>query len=106
MIRYILAAALTVTAGVALAQSVGDPTAGRTFAMKNCSGCHVVTARQPGPNPDAVPSFESIANSSAGNQARLRVFLLTPHGQMPDLYLSRSEIDNVGAYILTLRRGK
>jgi len=34
----------------------------------------------------------------------LEVFLQTPHGRMPDLHLSRDEIDDVSAYILSLKR--
>jgi hypothetical protein len=34
----------------------------------------------------------------------LRVFLQTPHGRMPDLHLTRDEVDNLIAYILSLRR--
>ena len=33
----------------------------------------------------------------------LDVFLQTPHHRMPDLHLSRTEIDDVSAYILSLR---
>jgi hypothetical protein len=34
----------------------------------------------------------------------LRAFLLTPHARMPDLHLSRDEMDDLAAYILGLRR--
>jgi hypothetical protein len=34
----------------------------------------------------------------------LRAFLQTPHSRMPDLHMSREEIDNITAYILSLRR--
>ncbi len=33
----------------------------------------------------------------------LRVFLQSPHARMPDLHLSRDEIADVSAYILSLR---
>ena len=33
----------------------------------------------------------------------LRVFLQTPHNRMPDLHLSRTEIDDLIGYILSLR---
>jgi mono/diheme cytochrome c family protein len=33
----------------------------------------------------------------------LRAFLQTPHARMPDLHLTRDEIDNIAAYILSLR---
>jgi mono/diheme cytochrome c family protein len=45
------------------------------------------------------PSFRSIGLT--GDQ--LRTFLTHPHGAMPDFALSRVEIDDVIAYIETLR---
>jgi hypothetical protein len=36
---------------------------------------------------------------------QLRAFLSHPHGAMPDLSLSRSEIDDLIAYLETFRRG-
>jgi hypothetical protein len=37
-------------------------------------------------------------------QMALQAFLQTPHSQMPDLHMSGEEIDNITAYILSLRR--
>jgi mono/diheme cytochrome c family protein len=34
----------------------------------------------------------------------LRAFLQTPHDRMPDLHLTRNEIDDVAAYILSLKK--
>jgi hypothetical protein len=34
----------------------------------------------------------------------LRAFFQTPHNRMPDLHMSGEEIDNITAYILSLRR--
>jgi hypothetical protein len=33
----------------------------------------------------------------------LRAFLQTPHWRMPDLHLTRDEIDDIATYILSLR---
>jgi hypothetical protein len=33
----------------------------------------------------------------------LHAFLMTPHGQMPDFASTRAQIDDVVAYILSLR---
>jgi hypothetical protein len=40
---------------------------------------------------------------SSTTEAGLAAFLSTPHGKMPDYSLSRNEIRNVSAYILSLR---
>ena len=34
----------------------------------------------------------------------LRAFLMTSHPPMPDLHLTRDEIDDVSAYILSLKQ--
>ncbi len=34
----------------------------------------------------------------------LRVFLQSPHGNMPDYRLTREQMDDVVAYLLSLRR--
>jgi hypothetical protein len=52
---------------------------------------------QPGP-----PSFRSIAGSGMSAD-QLRTFLTHPYGAMPDLSLTRAEIDDLVIYIETLR---
>jgi mono/diheme cytochrome c family protein len=81
----------------------GDVEAGRLLALRSCSSCHVVAARQAPPATDAVPTFASIARDPAVTEMSLRVFLRTPHARMPDFILSRSETDDVISYILSLR---
>jgi mono/diheme cytochrome c family protein len=81
----------------------GDIAAGQKLAETWCSSCHVV-----GPAPDrgtsnGAPTFSAIAQMPSTTPLSLRAFLQTPHAQMPDLHLSRDEIDDVGAYILSLR---
>jgi mono/diheme cytochrome c family protein len=86
-----------------LAQDVGDPTAGRRLAETWCTNCHVVTADQPRATSTGAPSFRAIAAQKAITPMALSAFLQTPHHRMPDLHLSRQEIDDVSAYILSLR---
>jgi hypothetical protein len=49
-------------------------------------------------------TFVGIASMSSTTPLSLRAFLLTPHARMPDLHLSRDEMDDLAAYILGLRR--
>jgi hypothetical protein len=51
--------------------------------------------------PQGPPSFRVAAGHL--NPEQLRAFLTHPHGQMPDLSLTRSEIDDLIAYIESLR---
>ncbi|MGO4672888.1 cytochrome c [Bosea sp. 2YAB26] len=87
---------------VTAAQSIGDAAAGRNLASTWCAACHRITgedrdrARTP-------PDFGAIADTSQQTELSLRVFLQTPHGQMPRYQFSRSEIDDIISYLLSLR---
>jgi mono/diheme cytochrome c family protein len=85
------------------AQDVGDADAGRYLAEMWCSTCHVVTAAQSQGTSTGAPTFRAIAADTAITPMALSAFLQTPHHRMPDLHLSREEIDDVSAYILSLR---
>jgi cytochrome c len=51
--------------------------------------------------PQGPPSFRIAAGHL--NPDQLRAWLTHPHGAMPDLSLTRAEIDDLIAYIETLR---
>ena len=101
----IMALALLITATFVSASAAQDVEAGRQLAKRWCSGCHE-TGTAPirnGVRSDASPSFVAIARMSSTTNLSLRVFLGTPHGRMPDFNLSRQEIADVSAYILSLK---
>lgn len=87
----------------AAAQEVGDAISGRQLAERWCSSCHVVSPTPSTGTSNGAPTFAAIANQKSTTALSLRVFLQTPHGRMPDLHLSRDEIDDLGAYMLSLR---
>jgi len=78
--------------------------AGEKLAHTWCSGCHRVDLEQQKMGNDAVPSFSSVAQMNSTTEISLAAFLSTPHGRMPDYSLSRIEIRDVSAYILSLRK--
>ncbi|MGW9333509.1 c-type cytochrome [Bosea sp. NPDC055594] len=84
------------------AQGVGDARAGREVATLLCIQCHQIdgAGRDPGRMP---PGFGAIADMTSQTALSLRIFLQTPHGNMPRYQLTRDEIDDVVAYILSLR---
>ena len=94
-----------VLAGVAptMAQDTGDVDAGRQIAQTWCINCHVVAPGQSQGTSNGAPPFTAIAAKKEITPMSLRVFLQTPHYRMPDLQLSRAQIDDVSAYILSLR---
>lgn len=103
MMAGMLAAAAL--AAPAAAQQVGDPLAGGALARQWCANCHVV-ARGQAATPatgDAAPTFQAIAAMPSTTALSLRAFLQQPHRRMPDWNLTRTETDDVIAYILSLR---
>jgi mono/diheme cytochrome c family protein len=82
----------------------GDPKAGHALARKWCDNCHIVESTQRQGTSTGAPTFTAIANMKTTTEMGLHVFLQTPHNRMPDLHLTRDEIDNVTAYILSLKQ--
>jgi len=90
---------------VAAQELVGDPDAGARFAQRACAACHVVGGDWPANPRNPAPAFERIAAEPSVTPIGLRVFLNSPHRNMPNLILSEKEVDDVIAYIMALRPG-
>jgi cytochrome c len=86
------------------AQEIGNVATGRYLAETWCSTCHVVGPISQRGTSNGTPTFTAIARMKSTTPLSLRAFLQTPHSRMPDLHLSRDEIDDLTAYILSLRR--
>jgi cytochrome c len=88
--------------------SGGDAQRGFQLALKVCEDCHIVADGRRRPKPPAVgaPSFFELAKERRVTAFYLRAFFRTPHKNMPDLMLPRSERDDVIAYILSLKPQK
>jgi len=76
---------------------------GRKLALQWCAECHLVEKAQAQAPVDGVPTFFAIADHPSTTETGLRAFLSTPHGKMPDIMLSREQIDDIIAYILSLK---
>lgn len=74
---------------------------GHQIAKRWCSGCHEI-AYTPVQN-DVSPPFITVARMPTTTRISLQAFLSTPHQRMPDYSLSRQEISDVSAYILSLK---
>jgi cytochrome c len=79
-----------------------DASPGAQIAQRWCVNCHVISSAQTGAVAQGPPTFLTIAKSGMSND-QLRAFLSHPHGAMPDLALTRNEIDDLIAYIRSLR---
>lgn len=84
-------------------QDGGDPARGESLATAWCADCHLVRDGGQQTASDAAPTFTAIANDPEVTDAGLRTFLHDPHYPMPNLTLSRREIEDFIAYLRTLR---
>jgi mono/diheme cytochrome c family protein len=75
-------------------------------AFAGCSECHKVDPNQRLVDPDAEAPFEEVANEPSTTPLSLRVFFQSNHENMPDLHISKSQADDLVAYILSLKKGK
>lgn len=90
-------AALLGVAHGAPAFSAGDAEEGRKLAVQWCSSCHDIEPG--GATSDMAPSLASVIAERGRSTEWIRTWLTAPHEPMPDLSLSRQEIDDLVAYI-------
>jgi hypothetical protein len=85
---------------------------GERLANEVCTSCHIVKsgqAVQPVYN-DALSKFEDIANKPGFSRSWFATFLSEKHAStsrptgMPDLHLTPTEVEDLYAYILTLKK--
>ena len=78
-----------------------DAGKGGQLAQQWCASCHVIGDSPASTVQQGPPSFRTVARSGLSAD-QLRAFLSHPHGAMPDLALTRAEIDDLIAYIETV----
>ena len=103
--RHVIAAlaAVAAGAGAAAAQHLpGDPVAGLELARSICADCHDVEREWDAMAAFYGPPFVDIAAQRSTTEMSLKVFLRTPHENMPNLILTDRQSDDVISYILSL----
>lgn len=88
--------ALTANTGMA-----ADKEQGETLVRQWCEACHHAGGNRSAS--DIAPPFGQIANDAAYTDTRLRGWLHEPHPPMPNFELDRRSIDNIIAYIRSLK---
>ena len=82
---------------------IGDPSKGRRYAMKSCVSCHNVSGSDArSPNAKA-PTFKAIANTPGMTMTALTVWSRSTHATMPNLIIAPDDLEDLSAYILSLR---
>ena len=90
--------AFIIASAVAFGVSAADMKEGERLAKQWCSDCHLIGDQQTAGG-DTAPTFASIAETAAERTDDLRAWLADPHPPMPNLNLSRMEINDLLAYI-------
>ncbi len=97
----LLAVALFVHGNAAQAANAA---AGQKLASAVCVNCHIIA---PGVGPAqmtaGIPSFMALADQPDQSASKLKGFVLNPHPPMPQVQLTVPELDNLAAYIMSLK---
>lgn len=104
-ILAILAFASTFLA-TAGAQELGDAARGLAYAKENCANCHAIDPNEDVPAIDGAPAFLSVAETPGMTPTALIVWLQTPHPNMPSIFVPADNLDDVIAYIMSLKSAK
>ena len=97
---------LVVSGGTIDASATSAPNSqhGQELAARLCSNCHLVgTSEQQQINAD-VPSFHEIANKEGQSAGAIMAHIMLPKHPMPTIPLTKSELADLSAYILSLRQ--
>lgn len=81
--------------------AAGDAVAGKAIAERWCAGCHLIDGAVE--TSDAAIPLAALARRPHYDANALAAFLTVPHGGMPDLSLTQREIEDLIAFIETLR---
>lgn len=92
-------ASVVLLAGAARPALAADTRRGATLAHTWCQNCHVVSSRQTSTVATQAPPFSEIARRKDFDGTKLAFFLNAPHPQMPQMHLTRSDADDLAAYI-------
>ena len=104
MQRWLAILALALVPGTGTGQTAPDPANGAALAEQLCRGCHLVSPTQRGPVPDGIPSFMAVAQRPGIDARQIVATLISPpHPLMPSPPLDTRQMQDVAAYILSLR---
>ena len=106
--RILVILPLLLPAGFAIGAPLpGQPDAvqGKALAESLCTNCHLVgSTQQQHVNAD-VPSFHEIGNREGQTAGAITAHIILPKHPMPQIPLTKSELADLSAYILSLRDG-
>jgi cytochrome c len=87
----------------AASQELPSAERGKDLATRLCRNCHLLDGTPGQRIPAGTPTFRSMATAPSQTKERVRATLIQPHVPMPDVQLSRAEIDDLIAYLDSIR---
>jgi tetratricopeptide (TPR) repeat protein len=84
-------------------QDIGDARKGLSYAQKVCATCHNVLRTEAASPNSRAPAFKRIANTPGMSITALTVWSRTTHPTMPNIVIEPNDMDDLIAYILSLR---
>ena len=88
------------------AMDIGDARKGLHYAQRVCAACHIVQRSDAASPNSKAPSFKQIANTPGMSVTALTVWSRTTHPTMPNLIIEPNDMDDLIAYILSLKDRK
>ena len=76
---------------------------GHELARVWCTQCHLIDPEGAGFAQSGAPTFSEVAAKPDQTREKIKLWLVDPHPPMPNLNLSRDEIENLTSYILSLK---
>ena len=99
----LLSASLFMSIAEAQADSEVEVLKGHIYSLQICGQCHAVDRNDfVSPNP-ASPPFHSIMSRKENTDMALLVWLHSPHETMPDIRVEADDLQNLVAYMASLR---
>ena len=96
-----IAVVMVIVPQIAAAQDVEG---GSNIAKRWCADCHTIERTPPRARADSVSSFVDIAARPGTSKLSLYASMTAEHGRMPNFSLTNAEMNDLSAYILSLRR--
>jgi len=86
-----------------VAAQTGDATRGLAIARTSCSSCHAIAKGVMDSPVARAPSFAKLANMPGMTRTALDVGLHTTHPKMPNFVVTDAEIDDLSAYLASIK---
>ena len=80
-----------------------NPAAGKALAEKLCTNCHLIGSAQQEHAQADVPSFHEIAGRQEQTAGAIIAQIILPKHPMPQIPLTKEELADLAAYMISLR---